>query len=76
VVGGCQQVPSSTQVVLVEGNYLLLPEEPWRQLRALFDEAWFVDCPLDVAMLRVLRRQVRAAVPTFQLLACLVASIQ
>lgn len=25
------------------GNYVLLEEEPWRQLRDLFDESWFVE---------------------------------
>ncbi|MFL5825045.1 MAG: nucleoside triphosphate hydrolase [Thermoleophilaceae bacterium] len=38
--------PSAT-VVLVEGNYLLLDDEPWRQLRPLLDEVWFVEADLD-----------------------------
>ncbi|KAF6266060.1 P-loop containing nucleoside triphosphate hydrolase protein [Scenedesmus sp. NREL 46B-D3] len=45
-------------VVLVEGNYLLLELEPWVQLRGVFDDAWFVDCPVDLAMQRVFDRQV------------------
>eukprot|EP00882_Tetradesmus_deserticola_P021737 GHRQ01023534.1.p1 GENE.GHRQ01023534.1~~GHRQ01023534.1.p1 ORF type:complete len:306 (+),score=75.56 GHRQ01023534.1:124-1041(+) len=45
-------------VVLVEGNYLFLELEPWMQLRKLFDDAWFVDCPVDLAMQRVFERQV------------------
>ena len=40
-------VTPSHKVVVVEGNYLLLPEEPWRQLYdgedAILDETWFVD---------------------------------
>lgn len=44
-------------VVLVEGNYLLLESEPWVHLRELFDDTWFVDCPLDTAMQRVFERQ-------------------
>lgn len=43
--------------VLVEGNYLYLDSQPWMQLRDLFDDTWFVDCPLDVAMQRVFERQ-------------------
>ncbi len=31
--------------------------EPWRQLEALFDETWFVECDIDVAMDRVYERQ-------------------
>jgi pantothenate kinase len=44
-------------VVLVEGNYLFLQEEPWVQMQAVFDDLWFVDCPIDVAMQRVYHRQ-------------------
>mmetsp|Transcript_66564 Transcript_66564/g.210690 ORF Transcript_66564/g.210690 Transcript_66564/m.210690 type:complete len:351 (-) Transcript_66564:259-1311(-) len=51
-------VQSHHRVVLVEGNYLLLEEPGWAQMRALFDEAWFVDCSVDAAMERVLQRQV------------------
>ncbi|KAI8469901.1 MAG: hypothetical protein J3K34DRAFT_521810 [Monoraphidium minutum] len=53
------RVETGTRVVIVEGNYLYLEEEPWRQLRPLFDEAVFVDCPVDVAMRRVFERQAR-----------------
>jgi len=41
------------KLVIVEGIYLLLEEEPWDQLSKLFDERWFIDCDLDVAMERV-----------------------
>jgi len=56
-------IDPSHKVVLVEGNYLLLPEEPWCQLAggdgaALLDETWFVDTPVDAAMERVMRRHV------------------
>jgi pantothenate kinase len=45
-------------VALIEGNYLLLEQEPWCKARPLLDDAWYVDCPLDTAMSRVLARQV------------------
>jgi pantothenate kinase len=46
-------------VVLVEGNYVLLGIEPWSALitEGLFDDTWFVDVDLDVAMGRVFERQ-------------------
>lgn len=61
-------VSPSHKVIIVEGNYLLLPEEPWCQLcedgddgeGALLDETWFVDTAVDVAMERVVRRHVAA----------------
>ena len=38
-------IPGSVRVVVSEGNYLLLEDEPWPRVRALFDEVWFVDLP-------------------------------
>jgi pantothenate kinase len=34
---GARIIPQATQVVLVEGNYLLLKAEPWAGLRRFFD---------------------------------------
>ncbi len=34
-------------------------EAPWDELAALFDDSWYVDCDIDVAMQRVYERQVR-----------------
>eukprot|EP00898_Chlorokybus_atmophyticus_P005390 jgi/Chlat1/5852/Chrsp4S06232 len=48
------------QVVIVEGNYLLLDFVPWSQLAELFDETWFMDCDMDVAMDRVKKRHLAA----------------
>lgn len=36
-------IPASARVVVSEGNYLLLEDDPWPRVRALFDEVWFVD---------------------------------
>lgn len=36
-------IPASARVVVSEGNYLLLDDDPWPRVRALFDEVWFVD---------------------------------
>ena len=30
---------------------------PWHQLTSLFDDSWFIDCALEVAMRRVIARQ-------------------
>uniref|UniRef100_A0A0E0MPC4 Phosphoribulokinase/uridine kinase domain-containing protein n=1 Tax=Oryza punctata TaxID=4537 RepID=A0A0E0MPC4_ORYPU len=46
------------KIVIVEGNYLLLEEDAWREIRALFDEKWFIDIDIDVSMQRVLKRHV------------------
>ncbi|MEP6648664.1 MAG: nucleoside/nucleotide kinase family protein [Lapillicoccus sp.] len=36
-------IPASVRVVVSEGNYLLLEDDPWPRVRALFDEVWYVD---------------------------------
>jgi pantothenate kinase len=36
------EVGPAVRLVVTEGNYLLLPIEPWTGVRALLDEAWFV----------------------------------
>jgi pantothenate kinase len=46
-------VAPDVPLVVTEGNYLLLPEPPWRALRDLLDEAWFLapDEPLRLGRL-------------------------
>jgi len=42
-VAGAIPVFSSTRLVITEGNYLLLDDGPWAQVRPLLDEVWYVD---------------------------------
>jgi pantothenate kinase len=50
-------VPATTRLVVVEGNYLLLPREPWRQVRPLLRRVLYVDAPDEVRVAGLLRRQ-------------------
>ena len=54
------EIKGSHKIVLVEGNYVLLPDDPWRTLRDenVLDESWFVDVAVDDAMRRVEARHV------------------
>jgi pantothenate kinase len=49
-------VDEKAKFVLVEGNYLLLSEEPWSRLRALFDYSVFIDVPRDELERRLIKR--------------------
>ena len=49
-------IPGSTRVIVSEGNYLLLEDDPWPRVRALFDEVWFVDLPDRVRLRRLVAR--------------------
>ncbi|MBE1487097.1 nucleoside/nucleotide kinase family protein [Plantactinospora soyae] len=42
-VAGAIPVPPSVPLVVVEGNYLLVPGEPWGEVRELLDEVWYLD---------------------------------
>ncbi|SER65459.1 Panthothenate kinase [Pedococcus cremeus] len=53
-------VPASADIVLTEGNYLLLDEGPWRAVRALLDEVWFCGLGDDVRRERLVARHVEA----------------
>ncbi|KAM0873832.1 hypothetical protein ACQ4PT_037832 [Festuca glaucescens] len=46
------------KIVIVEGNYLLLEDNIWREIRDLFDEKWLIDIDIDVSMQRVLQRHI------------------
>ncbi|CAI9107718.1 OLC1v1007150C3 [Oldenlandia corymbosa var. corymbosa] len=46
------------KVVIVEGNYLLLQEGIWKDISRSFDEKWFVDVDIKIAMQRVLKRHI------------------
>ncbi len=49
-------VPEKTEIVLVEGNYLLLDEPGWRELQAFWDASIWLDVSEDVLKSRLIRR--------------------
>ena len=49
-------VQASTPLLVVEGNYLLLPDAPWCQVHALLDETWFVEVPQALRVQRLTQR--------------------
>jgi pantothenate kinase len=58
-VAGAIAVAPQTQLVITEGNYLLLPDGPWSSVGALLDETWYVgvDDALRTARLTQRHRQ-------------------
>jgi pantothenate kinase len=58
-IAGSIAVHPETAVVLTEGNYLLLPENPWNRVRLLLDEAWYLDIDGDLRYSRLVERHVR-----------------
>ena len=47
---------SRTQLVITEGNYLLLDDGPWAEVKGLLDEIWYVDVDDSLRVDRLTKR--------------------
>ncbi|MDN4641959.1 nucleoside/nucleotide kinase family protein [Agreia sp. PsM10] len=52
-------VSPETQVVIVEGNYLLSPESLWSRSRQLLDEVWYLELDAATRLRRLVERHQR-----------------
>jgi pantothenate kinase len=57
-VAGSIPVGPSVPLVITEGNYLLLNDPPWHEIRPLLDEVWFVEIDDAVRVGRLIRRHI------------------
>jgi len=55
-IAGAIPVLPETQLIVTEGNYLLLDEGPWAEVAGLLDEIWYVESDDDVRRERLVRR--------------------
>ena len=51
-------VPPDANLVITEGNYLLLDQPPWSAVRPLLDEVWFVDVDDALRVPRLIARHI------------------
>jgi pantothenate kinase len=58
-VAGAIPVLPQCELVLTEGNYLLLDDEDWRHVRAQLDEVWFLDADDEVRRSRLVHRHIQ-----------------
>jgi pantothenate kinase len=49
-------VPKNTQIIIVEGNYLLLQDDHWKKARQALDKVYYLQVELEVAKLRLASR--------------------
>ena len=47
---------ASTRLVITEGNYLLVEQSPWDEVRELLDQVWYLDVPADILRQRLIDR--------------------
>ena len=62
-VPGGGSVDSSHEIVVVEGNYLLLDEDPWRRVRELFNVRIFISAPREILVASLTERHRRGGKP-------------
>jgi pantothenate kinase len=58
-VAGAIAVPPEAALIVTEGNYLLLEQAPWSGVRALLDEAWYVEVDDQLRRERLVQRHER-----------------
>jgi pantothenate kinase len=57
-IAGAIAIERHIPLVITEGNYLLLDQEPWSRARALLDECWYIEGPEDERLRRLIARHV------------------
>ena len=58
-IAGEVAIPAGAQIVIVEGNYLLVDQEPWNRIPALLAEVWFCETGADERLSRLVDRHTR-----------------
>lgn len=51
-----------TSLIILEGSWLLLDQQPWKEISSLVDDTWFIDVEPELARLRIARRHVQAGI--------------
>ena len=57
-IAGSIAVEPWARIVVTEGNYLLLPDDPWPRVRATLAETWYVEVPEPLRLERLLARHI------------------
>jgi pantothenate kinase len=55
-------VPSTARIILFEGNYLLVDETPWSEVKSLVDGCWLFMVDEEAARKRVAKRHVASGI--------------
>lgn len=58
-IAGAIAVRPDTPLIVTEGNYLLQGEAPWREVRDVVDEIWYLDVPDALRQARLLARHMQ-----------------
>ena len=58
-IAGSSIISTKDKVLIVEGNYLLIEEEPWTKLKKTWDQTIFINPGIDTLEQRLLNRWLR-----------------
>ncbi|GAP83879.1 putative phosphoribulokinase uridine kinase family protein [Rosellinia necatrix] len=56
------RIEPDIEIVILEGNWLLLDRDPWRQIPEYVDDTWFVDVAPALALHRIAQRHIAAGI--------------
>jgi len=59
VVDDVVMISSEVEIVILEGNYLLVNDDSWRGVYELLDEVWYLEVDRDVVRQRLIDRHLR-----------------
>jgi pantothenate kinase len=57
-------IPATVRIIIFEGNYLLVDEAPWSEIKSLVDGCWLFTVDEAVVWQRVAKRHVSAGIET------------
>lgn len=57
-IGSAVEVGPEADIVITEGNYLLLDRPPWDRVCAVLDQTWYLEVPEEVRVRRLVARHV------------------
>ena len=63
-IAGSSIISTEDKVLIVEGNYLLIEEEPWTKLKKTWDQTIFINPGIDTLEQRLLNRWLRHGLDT------------
>ena len=63
-IAGSSIISTKDKVLIVEGNYLLIEEEPWTKLKNTWDQTIFINPGIDTLEQRLLNRWLRYGLDT------------
>ncbi|MFE9954360.1 nucleoside/nucleotide kinase family protein [Micromonospora sp. NPDC005299] len=55
-VAGAIEVPPEVRLVVTEGNYLLLRDDPWEEVGTLLHQVWFLDLDVELRVRQLTAR--------------------